>query len=736
MAGEASHKWTHGGRNVNELEGCGSKPMITRGRLFSMHISNFIRDHIQPILLEWDRVVGGLPAAAPLSVAALRDHAEEILLTIAADLERARTASQEERTSPDQGPAPSGNSSAGQHGSERVIEGFSVSDVMSEYRFLRASVARLWAREQAVASQSPDCADLIRFNEAVDQALTESLTEYSDAKERRSRLYDTLLSVSPDLSFIVNTEGQLIYGNPALASEFGESLSILKGKRLTDTNGHSYEQFEEHVRLVARSKSTALGEISRKRRGECVTYEYLLVPVLDDKQEIEAVAGIARDVTTRKAVEDKYKRSAQYDDLTGLPNRHLFRDRLHHEMKRADRIHLPLALMFVDLDGFKQVNDLLGHAVGDELLREAAARIRLCVRETDTVARLGGDEFTVILTEIRDMPHVKILAQHILDELARAFFLAGRKVSVSASIGVALYPNDAVAQDELLRHADQAMYAAKQSGRNRYSFFTAQMRNSAWVHLKRIGELRQAVTEHQLKVLYQPIVDLSGTLVVGAEAQLIWQHPENGQLPAHAFADLAAEAGLVGEIDELVLKDALARADEWRMLLGFPVHVSIEKASFQLSGKASDQQNKSIVAQISRAQAPVALEISESMLLADAAASTKLLQQLSSSGVPLCLDDFGTGTSSLASLARFPLAGLRLAPQLVHEIEEDVPRALASGIIATGHSLGLKIVAEGVDTMQQQARLLEIGCDYGQGARFFGAMDAGALKKLLARTPG
>ena len=699
----------------------------------TVNIANFIRQHAHAILDEWEVFAQSIPHASAMSRTSLRDHAEGILLTIASDLEQAQTAAEEQQKSTGHGPLAAVASPARQHGSDRVIEGFSVNDAMSEYRALRASVVRQWIALQ-VDKPTLVYTELVRFNEAIDQALTESLVGYSEDRDRRARLYDTLLSASPDLSFIVDRDGRLIYGNAALGIEFGAPLTVLRGKRLAEMDGFTHEKFEEHVRLVARSRRTTLGEISRNRRGENITFEYLLVPVIDRAGECEAVAGIARNITDRKAAEERYRRSAQYDDLTGLPSRLLFRDRLGHEIKRADRIHLPLALMFVDLDGFKQVNDLLGHEAGDELLRQGASRIRECVRETDTVARLGGDEFTVIFTEIRSMPHIHVLGQQILDALAREFSIGGRSVTISASIGIALYPNDARAQDELLRHADQAMYAAKQSGRNRYCFFTAEMRNAAWAHLTRVAELRHAIDEQQLGVLYQPVVALEGGAVTGVEAQLVWNHPENGAMPAHDFADLAEEAGVLASLHKLLLDDTLTHAAAWRRANGDGLVVSIERESLPISARGDEAGGSLILERLGRAQSSVALEFTESMLAREGPGGVRLLEQLAASRVPLCLDGFGGGASMLGSLTRCPLLGIRLDATLVHDIEQAGPRALASGIIATAHALGLHVLADGVATGAQEQQLKSLGCDEAQGTYFFPPMDAAGISALIART--
>ncbi len=700
-----------------------------------MTLAHFIREHIATILDEWECFARAIPVVGKLSTVVLRDHAEGILLAIAADLEQTQSPDQQEQKSKGRAPLLSGASQARMHGSDRVLEGFTVNDAMSEYRALRASVLRLWNRNLAVhPPELAELLDLTRFNEAVDQALTESLSGFSDDKERSARLFDTLLSASPDLSFIVDTEACLVYGNAALATEFGAPLSVLKGRRLGDV-GTAQAQFDENVRLAARRRSTMLGEFTRQRRGASVTYEYLLVPVIDAQGQVEAVAGIARDITERKASEDKHRRHAQYDDLTGLPNRHLFHDRLAHEIKRADRIGLPLALMFVDLDGFKKVNDLMGHEAGDELLRQAGIRIRACVRDSDTVARLGGDEFTIILTEIRHLPHVDILAQHLLDELGRTFVIGGRDAHISGSIGIALYPQDADGQAALLRRADQAMYAVKHGGRNQFCYFKADMRNAAWLHLQRVDELQQAVAEHQFLVLYQPIIALSGGAIVGAEAQLRWLHPVIGQVPARDFIPLAEEAGLAAQIDEWVLDDALERARDWHQRCGSLLYVSIKKSSLGLAGKAADVHWKAIIERVMKANAPVALEITEAMLLNDSAGSCDILQHLADSGVPVYLDDFGIGCSSINSLTRLPLAGLKIAQEVVHSLPQAAPLALAKSIIAAGHALGLKVIAEGVETQQQKQQLSDLGCDFAQGVLFSEAIAAGAFGQLLTSPP-
>ncbi|HZV64102.1 MAG TPA: sensor domain-containing diguanylate cyclase, partial [Telluria sp.] len=440
-----------------------------------MRLSDFIPARIEAILDEWQAFARQLPPARRMDPRALRDHAGAILLAIAADLARAQSADQQAAKAQGHAPRPLQESAAELHGAARLSEGFSVDHTMSEFRALRASVLRLWsACPGHVAGEGVD--DMMRFNEAIDQALGESLARYSANKERQTRLFETLLATSPDLNYIFDRDGLLIYANRALARLYGMSAGQLPGQNMYALCAPFHSDFEQHARHVIAAKATHRGEMQyRLRGGHALAYEYLLVPVLDAQGEVEAVAGTARDITERKANEERIRHSANYDFLTDLPNRSLFGDRLEHEVKHAARTGLPLALLFIDLDDFKAVNDAYGHAAGDELLQRVARRISACVRDTDTVARLGGDEFMVILTDITRPAHIDMLSRELLEELAKPFHLARGEARISASIGITLYPQDAILPDELVTNADAAMYAAKHAGRNRYRFFSAAM---------------------------------------------------------------------------------------------------------------------------------------------------------------------------------------------------------------------------------------------------------------------
>ena len=692
-----------------------------------MSLANFIDEHIDVILEDWVRFARCIPSAKNFEVELLRDHAAGILRTIAADLRQAQSAHQQEEKSRGQAPRSVLSSEAQSHGSGRLLDGFSVNDAVSEFRALRATVLRHWSAARGHL-EPPDCIELTRFNEGIDQALTESLTGFSEDKARSSRLFDTLLSVSPDLSFIVDLDAKLIYGNAALAAAFGQPLSGLRGRPFALLAGEADAAFSRDVRLAMQSVKTVRGELVRETGAGPIVYEYLLAPVKDDQGQVEAVAGTARDITERKAAEEKNRLSAHYDNLTGLPNRYLFGDRLQQEMKRAGRVQLPLALLFIDLDGFKQVNDQLGHEAGDELLRQSAKRIGGRVRGADTVARFGGDEFIALLTDIRNLPHIDILAQHIVDELARPFAIGGCEVCISGSVCIALYPRDATTSEELIRHADKAMYTIKKEKGNGFAFFTPEMRAAASGRMKLLGELRSAIGRGQLRVYYQPVIDLNMGTIVGAEAQVRWQHPSLGLLAAAQFFGLAEEAGLACAIDEWVLGDALVRAHEWHLQRGRPLLVSINKSA--TVGQDGGEHWRQILARLTQAPSPVALEITEAALLD----TRNMIGQLSAAGVQLCLDDFGTGRSSMTSLMMVPLTGLKIDQSLVRRLEQDAPRALAAGIIVAAHGLGVKVIAEGVEDVAQTDRLRSIGCDYAQGFYFSEAIAGARFSELLSRS--
>jgi diguanylate cyclase (GGDEF)-like protein/PAS domain S-box-containing protein len=440
-----------------------------------MRLPPFIRSNVETILDEWEHFAQTMPAGAKMDQKALRDHARGILYAIATDLEHEQSADQQHAKSTGRAPSLSVATEAEKHGLSRFAEGFDVNESIAEFRALRASVLRMASASLALPAVTAN--DITRFNEAIDQAVAESLARFTIMKERRNRLFEALLSSSPDLNYILETTGAIVYANKAFADVFQKTPAEMVGADFTAMCKQFVRDIGRQFKNVAVTGKTYRGEMhTRAESGADRTYEYLLVPVFNPTGRCEAVAGSARDITERKAVEEQTRRSANHDFLTDLPNRSLFRERLEHEIKHSTRTGLPLALLFIDLDLFKEVNDRLGHAAGDQMLQEVAQRISTCVRDTDTVARLGGDEFTVILTDVTLPENIENIAAEILEELRRPFALQAGAASISCSIGITIFPGDAASPDELVRNADEAMYASKNAGRNRYQFFTMAMR--------------------------------------------------------------------------------------------------------------------------------------------------------------------------------------------------------------------------------------------------------------------
>jgi diguanylate cyclase (GGDEF)-like protein/PAS domain S-box-containing protein len=689
-------------------------------------LSEFIRANTDPILDEWEIFAKEVSAGRELDTATLRGHALGILHTIANDLDRPQSPVEQQAKSKGHGPRGPLSTEAELHGAARVTAGFSVNDAMAEFRALRASVLRLWFEASAAAAQA-GADEITRFNEAIDQALSESVGRFSDEKNRHTRLFDTLLSSSPDLHYIFREDGTILYANRAFSCLYGMPANEIMQKNLFDICTVGAQELRRHVDQLVASRAVYRGEMPciPSVSGAAATYEGLLIPVLDGAGKLEAIAGTARDVSERKAMEDRVRRNANYDSLTGLPNRSLSHDRLEREVKRSARADVPLALLFIDLDGFKEVNDRLGHAAGDQLLQQAAQRIRGCVRDMDTVARLAGDEFTVILAEVRRTSHVEILAQQILDELAKPFSVPGGDVQVSASMGITLFPQDASGPEDLIRNADQAMYAAKAAGRNRFGFFTMRMRNAAWARLRVIDEMRHALPERQLRLHYQPIVDLVSERIVKAEAQLRWQHPASGVMSAASFIGLAEETGLINEIGAWVQDQALAHAQRWRVLSGIAFQIGIHKSAAGLMAASAESRAEA-------ADGALLIEIKEDVLLNSSPAARARIGLLKKAGGQLAIDDFGIGYASMSTLKKFEADYLKVDRSFVNTaMKQADSRMFVESIIAMSHKLGLKVIAEGVETAGQKDWLRTAGCDLAQGYYFSEPIPPQGLEQLL-----
>jgi diguanylate cyclase (GGDEF)-like protein/PAS domain S-box-containing protein len=444
--------------------------------------------------------------------------------------------------------------------------------------------------------------------------------------------------------------------------------------------------------------------------------------------------GTHTDITEWKKSEALIWQQANYDPLTGLPNRRMLRARLEQDIRKCKHDGLQLAILFIDLDHFKEVNDTLGHDSGDLLLIEAADRIRHCVRDSDTVARMGGDEFTVVLSELSGAERLERILQKILGALSAAFQLGDEQVFISASIGITMYPADATEVENLFKNADQALYVAKGAGRNRFSFFTSALQEAAQTRVRLANDLRAALAEQQFRVVYQPIVDLGTGDIRKAEALIRWQHPTRGLISPTEFIPIAESSGLIIDIGEWVFRQAADQVVQWRELHHPHFQISVNKSPVQFHSDGSTR--KSWAQHLQSLGLPggsIAVEITEGLLLDTSATVTQQLMEMRQTGVQVSLDDFGTGYSSLTYLQKFEIDYIKIDQSFVRNlVPSSTDLALCKAIIVMAHELGMKVIAEGVETAQQRDLLVAAGCDHGQGYLFARPMSARDFDVFMA----
>ncbi|MDZ3835829.1 MAG: EAL domain-containing protein [Rhodospirillales bacterium] len=438
------------------------------------------------------------------------------------------------------------------------------------------------------------------------------------------------------------------------------------------------------------------------------------------------------DVTLRKIYEDRLHHQANFDPVTHLPNRWLALDRLVHAIVTGRRRFRKVGVLFIDIDDFKAINDTFGHATGDRFLRQLGERIRLCVREEDTVARIGGDEFTVVLPDLRSVADAELVARKILEAVAAPFSLDGREAFVGASIGITISPEDGVDAETLLGNADAAMYKAKSSGRNQLRFFTPELNARTICRNRAEARLKSALASEELRVLYQPIVSLEGGQIIGAEALLRWHDPELGIVDAEHFIRVAEETGLIVPIGAWTMSMACRDAAKWRRN-GRGLFVSVNVCSREFRTKSLAEEVLGGLRQHELPATGLHLEFAENVLMLELPQIVRAMRQLAAAGVRLCIDDFGTGYSSLTSLSRFPLDTVKIDGSLTRRIvTSPVQASLVEAIVAVAHRLGVRVVAEGVETAEQLALLRSCRCDAAQGWLFSEPLTADGIEALLA----
>lgn len=538
------------------------------------------------------------------------------------------------------------------------------------------------------------------------------------------------------IGIFVIGDGRFVYVNPFMCQLFGYSEDDFQ----SGVGPLDLIVPEQRALVAAQLAQRAAGvsgrayEVTARRRdGSTFIMSVLGMPA--HFGDLTVSVGTVLDVTERKRAEQRIRELADFDALTGLPNRRLLHDRMTHMIAVAERESCSAALMFLDIDHFKRVNDSLGHSVGDELLCALAHRYGGVVRKIDTLARLGGDEFIILLPEVNAAMAAEV-ARRVLEVASSPFSVGGHELMVTCSIGIALYPQDGRDIDTLLKNADTAMYKAKELGRNTFQFFAAEMNAATFERLMMESSLRHALTRSEFSLHYQPLICLSTGEIVGVEALIRWAHPNLGLVMPDRFISVAEETGMINPVGDWVLLAACQQAQAW-IEAGLPLRtmaVNVAPVQFRQSGFV-----EMVAGALGATGLPAScleLELTERTVMHDAEFTLATLSTLNRMGVRMSLDDFGTGYSSLAYLKRFPVGKLKIDRSFIRDLETDADdQAIASTIVNMGGSLRLTVLAEGVETPAQLALLRGMGCDMVQGYHFSRPVTAETMTRLLRDQP-
>ncbi len=535
--------------------------------------------------------------------------------------------------------------------------------------------------------------------------------------EEQLQLAAQVFANSREAIIITDARGAIVAVNLAFTEITGWPEEEVLGRRAWLLRSHHHDAtFYRALRRSVVSSGYWQGEVwSRRRDGSAYPSWMSVTAVRGTDGEVSHYIGIATDMSEHKAAEERIRTLAYYDMLTGLPNRALLAERAELLLDTAERDGSEVALLFIDLDHFKTVNDSLGHSMGDILLQAVATRLRELLRESDTVARLGGDEFVLLLPRSGPESALRV-ARKVLEAAQAPYPVGGHHLTVTPSIGISVFPRDATVYEGLLQHADAAMYRAKADGRNTYQFFTAAMNQAAFERLVLESSLRGGVARGEFVLHYQPQMEISSGRLVGAEALLRWNHPELGLVPPDRFIPLAEETGLIAPIGDWVLREACRQNRAWQAagLPPLPVAVNLSAVQFRHGGLA--EAVAAALAESGLEPRYLELELTESILMSDTARTLETLGQLREMGVGLSIDDFGTGYSSLFYLKRFPIQKLKIDRSFVRDLAANADdRAIAAAVVSLGRSLRLRVIAEGVESIDQLSILREQGCDEVQG---------------------
>ena len=581
-----------------------------------------------------------------------------------------------------------------------------------------------------------------------DGALSGVVLVFRDQTERiraaaKIQLSAAAMNAAGDLIVVLDDAGKIVFANNAFQRQSGYALEELRGEDFETllAEGEGRAMLVEALQSAAEGTAWS-GELLCKS-SECLSYtaDIVLTPFSNERGQTTHFVAIARNVTERKVYEGMLDYQAHHDALTDLPNRVLFSDELETTILARIGKRKQCAVLFVDLDRFKLVNDTMGHHAGDCLLVEVASRLASCLREGDVLARMGGDEFTALLRNVKSAQDAGSVATRMLQRISAPFEIKGTKLVIGASIGISIYPDNATDVEGLLKSADSAMYRAKELGRNNRQFYSEEQNeiNQARIEMER--DLRLAMKRNEMKVCYQPIVDAQTMRLAGAEALLRWDHPEKGTISPGLFVPIAEETGIIAGIGMNVLETACRQAKRWNDQGYGDIDMSVNVSAVQLRSSTFATEVFDVLSRTGLPPTCLNLEITETMLSKNDHNETQTLDRLMAAGVKICLDDFGIGYSSLSRLKEFPIIHMKVDGSFIRDIgRSPKDRQMTESIISLAHSLGIRVTAEWIENEEQMATIRELDCDYAQGYLISPALSPEAFESFAAkwrrRNPG
>lgn len=569
-------------------------------------------------------------------------------------------------------------------------------------------------------------------DKSIEEIMLKRLVRETEAE--RAKLA-AIVEFSNDAIFSVTDQGIISSWNAGAEAIYGYTAEevLEKNISLLTPSERSSEVSELYLKALNGELIKHFETVGCRKDGKQIIISLTLSTIQDVSGNIAGVSSIARDITERSEMEATIKHQAKHDLLTDLPNRQLFMDFLSLELPQARRNGTKLALLFMDLNGFKQINDTLGHQAGDCLLQEVAQRLRGCIRESDTVARLGGDEFTVLMPDISQSGDLGTVLRKILGIFEKPFMLEGTPVHSSTSIGISMYPDDGSTIDELMKKADIAMYDAKGTARNTYQFYNAEINDRTMKRQEMESFLRQAVGRGELELLFQPLVCSDTRTIVGAEALLRWRHPEQGLLQPDQFLSLAESTGAIVPIGEWVIRNACDHAREWSDK-GYPLSVTVNLSNRQFHHPGLISKTAKILAETGLKPQQLKFEVSENTIMDNIEFSYRSVQELADMGVALAIDNFGSGASSLQWITRMPINKVKIDRSFIRNmLTEPGDMAVVNAVVAMSHNLKMKVVAHGVETEKQLSMVQRSGCDEVQGFLISGPLQSEEFERFMAR---